>query len=173
MSIGTVITLTGPDRVGIVEEVTRITLGLGGNVETSRMVRLGGEFAVLMLVTMPAEESEVEAAFAPLVGQGYRLTVSATDRAAAPVASLYTVEVVGADHEGIIHEIARNLALAGINIESMETGTVPSPITGTPLFAMKALVASPSTTPPDAWIPALDEAGRQANVDVTVSPFER
>jgi len=173
MSTGIVITLTGPDRVGIVEEVTRITLGLGGNVETSRMVRLGGEFAVLMLTSMPAEESQVEAAFAPLVSQGYRLTVSATAPAPASSVALYTVEVLGADHEGIIHEIARNLAAAGINIESMETGTVPSPITGTPLFAMKALVAVPASNGSDSWIGAVEEAGSQANVDVTVTPFER
>jgi len=173
MNTGIVITLTGPDRVGIVEEVTRITLGLGGNIETSRMVRLGGEFAVLMLTSMPAEEPAVEAAFAPLVSQGYRLTVSATVPLAVGATTLYTVEVVGADHEGIIHEIARNLAAAGINIESMETGTVPSPITGTPLFAMKALVAVPATTGAQAWVPAVEEAGRQANVDVTVTPFER
>jgi glycine cleavage system transcriptional repressor len=45
-----VYTLTGSDRIGIVEEVTKMLLDHGGNVETSRMVRLGGEFAMLMLV---------------------------------------------------------------------------------------------------------------------------
>ncbi len=48
-----VFTLTGTDRIGIVEEVTGVLLGLEGNVETSRMVRLGGEFALLMLVSLP------------------------------------------------------------------------------------------------------------------------
>ena len=50
-----VLTLTGPDRIGIVDEVTGLLLERGGNVETSRMARLGGEFAVLMLVSMPAD----------------------------------------------------------------------------------------------------------------------
>jgi len=48
-----VLTLTGPDRIGIVEKVTGLLLERGGNVETSRMARLGGEFAVLMLVSLP------------------------------------------------------------------------------------------------------------------------
>ena len=45
-----VLTLTGPDRIGFVEKVTGLLLERGGNVETSRMARLGGEFAILMLV---------------------------------------------------------------------------------------------------------------------------
>ena len=51
-----VLSLTGPDRIGFVEKVTAVLLARGGNVETSRMARLGGEFAVLMLVSMPAEQ---------------------------------------------------------------------------------------------------------------------
>ena len=51
-----VLTLTGPDRIGFVDEVTGLLLERGGNVETSRMARLGGEFAVLMLVSMPTEQ---------------------------------------------------------------------------------------------------------------------
>ena len=44
-----VFTLTGSDKIGIVEEVTKVFLDHNGNVETSRMARLGGEFAILML----------------------------------------------------------------------------------------------------------------------------
>ena len=54
-----VLTLTGPDRIGIVDRVTRLLLDRGGNVETSRMARLGGEFAILMLVSMAAEQFAV------------------------------------------------------------------------------------------------------------------
>ena len=46
-----VLTLTGPDRIGIVESVTGLLVARGGNVEMSRMARLGGEFAILMLVS--------------------------------------------------------------------------------------------------------------------------
>lgn len=173
MSTGIVITLTGPDRVGIVEDVTRITLSFGGNVETSRMVRLGGEFAVLMLVSVPSADRDIEGAFAPLTAEGYRLTISQTGKPSASASALYTVEVVGADHEGIIHEIAAKLAAAGINIESMETGTVPSPITGTPLFAMKALIAVPAAIDEVGWMQALSAAGDAAGVDVTVTAADR
>ena len=55
MRTSIVLTLTGPDRVGIVEDVTGILLAVDANVDTSRMAHLGGEFAILMLLSMPAE----------------------------------------------------------------------------------------------------------------------
>lgn len=171
-----VFTLTGPDRVGIVEQVSRLMLGLNGNVETSRMARLGGEFAILMLVTLPAEKAgELEAAFSDLVSQGYRISTSATARGGDAFLGWlpYQVEVIGADHEGIVHEVAQELSKAGINIESMETKTARAPISGTPLFAMTALVLVPPGLRDSAWMPALEEAGRQANVDVKIALAER
>jgi glycine cleavage system transcriptional repressor len=170
-----VFTLTGPDRIGIVEEVTAILLGLDGNVETSRMARLGGEFAVLALVALPAERRpDLERSFEHLTTQGYKLTLSETAHALAEAASRmpYLIEVTGADHEGIIHDIARIVSLRGINIESVETGTSSAPVSGTPLFSMKALVAVPRDLAGPDWKAELSEAARQANVNVTVSAIE-
>ena len=51
-----IFTLTGTDRVGVVEEVTHVFVTLGGNVGTSRMARLGGEFVMLMEVALPTDD---------------------------------------------------------------------------------------------------------------------
>lgn len=176
MRTGIVFTLTGPDRVGIVEEVTGVVLGLGGNVEASRMARLGGEFAILMLVSLPAARAGgVDAAFEQLAAGGYRVSVTTTDRATAEAHRgwlRYQIEVHGADHEGIIHEIARGLSQRGINIESADTGTTRAPVSGTPLFSMTALVAVPPDLPEAEWTKELREAGYQANVGITVSAVD-
>jgi glycine cleavage system transcriptional repressor len=168
-----VFTLTGPDRVGIVEEVSQVLVGLDCNVETSRMARLGGEFAILMSVSVPAEKRDVlEAAFDHLSAEGYRVCLSLNEAAVAQApadSKAYRIEVSGADHEGIVHEIARGLSRAGINIESMETGTSPSPISGTPLFRMDVLVAVPNDIADSDWIATLEEAGNQVGVDITVT----
>ena len=172
-----VFTLTGPDRVGIVEEVTGVLLGLDGNVETSRMTRLGGEFAILMLVTLPAERlPELGPALDHLIAAGYKVTTSGTqrDRAREHEGWLpYRIEIQGADHEGIIHEIAAGLSGRGINIESMETATSQAPISATPLFSMTALVAVPTELDEPDWEAELAEAAHLANVDITVSAVER
>ncbi len=167
-----VFTLTGTDRIGIVEEVTGVLLGLDGNIETSRMVRLGGEFAMLMLVSLPDERrAELDVAVSGLVAEGFRITTGLTRASdnAHPGWLPYRVSVIGADHEGIIHEIAHGLAKQGVNIESMDTGTAEAPVSGTPLFSMTALVLVPPHLTETDWVGALVEAGSQANVDIEVS----
>ena len=76
-----VLTITGNDRVGIVEEVTGAVLDVGGNVDSSKMARLGGEFAMLMLVSMPSKRfEEFEQRSADLQSKGYELTIRETKR---------------------------------------------------------------------------------------------
>ncbi len=175
MRTNVVFTLTGPDRVGIVEDVTRVLVGLNANVETSRMARLGGEFVILMMASLPvAGASETEAAFASLTAEGYRVSVTdaTSGTSVTEGCATYRIELSGADHEGIVHEIARGLSSAGINIESMETGTVSSPISGTPLFTLDAIVAVPADVAETGWRDAPDEAGALAGVDITVTGVE-
>lgn len=175
MSAQIVLTITGPDRVGIVEEVTQVLLELGGNVDTSRMMRLGGEFAMMMLVSLPAEEEpQLGASLGHLVAAGYKVTASPTERPRDAHARWrpYRVEVHGADHEGIIHEIARGLARRGISIESAETETRQAPVSAVPLFSMTALVVVPPGLDEAAWRAELADAAHEANVDVTVASAE-
>jgi glycine cleavage system transcriptional repressor len=174
MRANIVLTLTGTDRTGIVEDLTRHLLDLGGNVETSRMARLGGEFAVLMLVSLPEEKlADLDTKVQGLMGKGFKVTTSSTIRTYAESHAgwlPYQIEVLGADHEGIIHEVAQALSKRGINIESMDTETSPAPVTGTPLFSMNALVIVPPDLPVKKLEKALEDVGRRLQVDINVSP---
>jgi glycine cleavage system transcriptional repressor len=167
-----VFTLTGTDRVGIVEEVTGLFLDLGGNVETSRMMRLGGEFAMLMLVALPSEKlANLDERLNRLTVQGFKVTTQQTVAGHAKTATgvAHHIHVQGADHEGIIHEIAEYLSGHGINIETMDTETKPAPTTGAPLFSMKALVWVPSALTHKDWEDELDAVGQRLNVDIDVA----
>jgi glycine cleavage system transcriptional repressor len=168
-----VFTLTGPDRIGIVEEVTQVLLEHDGNVETSRMVRLGGEFAILMLVSIPAEQvtglsKDVES----LIAKGYKVATSQTDQTYADKHRgwlPYQIELQGADHEGIVHEVAHYLSQRGINIEAMDTALVSAPMSGAPLFTMSAEVIVPPDQIEQDWVAALEEVAHHLNVDIKVS----
>ena len=84
-----VLTVTGPDRIGIVERVTGLLFEQGGNVELSRMARLGGEFAMLLLVAIP--ESRIpglDGDLALLAADGYKVTTTPTDRSDAGTRAL-------------------------------------------------------------------------------------
>ncbi len=168
-----VLTLTGTDRVGIVEEVTQLLLDLGGNVETSRMARLGGEFAILMLVSLPIEQmARLDEHIEKLRAEGYKLTTSQTEETYAqkhPGWLPYQIKVLGADHEGIVHEIAQYLSQRGISIESADTETARAPLSGTPLFVMTAQVVVPPSLHEQDWQGALGELGHHLNVDIQVA----
>ena len=57
-----VVTITCPDRPGIVERITEVLGEQGANWEESRMARLGGEFAGMVLVSVAADKAEPLAA---------------------------------------------------------------------------------------------------------------
>jgi glycine cleavage system transcriptional repressor len=165
-----VLTLSGPDRVGIVEEVTGLVLARGGNVETSRMARLGGEFAVLMLVSMPEDRSPgLDDDFQTLKAQGYKVGTAPADRTHAETHEgwrPYRIEVHGADHEGIIHEVARHLARYGVSIEEMDSECAPASTSGVPVFAMSARVLVPPDAADQDWETGLEEIGWRLNLEI-------
>jgi glycine cleavage system transcriptional repressor len=165
------LTLTGRDKIGIVDSVTSVIVKRDGNVESSRMARLGGEFAVLMLIALPDKEFEnLDKDFQQLRGEGYQVSLLQTEADSMKYAGwlLYEIEVTGADHEGIIHEVSHHLAAQGINIESMDTISTPAPMSGTPLFMMKGVVVVPPQLHFHVWSDALEEVGDKLNVSINV-----
>ena len=168
-----VITLTGHDRVGIVKEVTNVLVKHGGNVETSRMARLGGEFAMLALISLEENNrAAFESDLQNLREEGFQITLLQTedDHTQKYAGWLpYQIEVLGADHEGIIYEIAHHLAQQGINFEDVETTTAPAPMSGTPLFKMQATILVPPNLPFNKWSDALEEVGDKLNVTIEVA----
>src|SRR5262245_16596752 len=99
-----VMTVIGEDRPGLVDSVDRLVAEHGGNWLKSRMSRLGGQFAGIVHVEVPAEkEQPLAAALKNLSARGLNVVVHA-DRPA-PVASdrpLTVLEIIGQDRPGIV-----------------------------------------------------------------------
>jgi glycine cleavage system transcriptional repressor len=126
---------------------------------------------MLMLVTVSDKEfANLDQDFQQLRGEGYQVSLLQTEADSKKYAGWlpYEIEVTGADHEGIIHEIAHHLATQGINIESMDTSSTPAPMSGTPLFTMKGIVLVPPKLTFHIWSDALEEIGDKLNVSVKV-----
>ncbi len=142
-----VLTASGNDRPGVVEEFTRILVKHDGNVEASRMSRLGGAFAMLMLVSAPEKKIEnLRTNLGDMQHVKFDVTTLLTEVSPDVASSSFTpcgVTVTGADHIGIIHQIARYLSEQGINVESMSTDVIAAPMSGSPLFTMQAVVRIP------------------------------
>ena len=170
-----VITLTGDDRVGLVNDVTKIVLANHANVESSRMARLGGVFAMLMLVAVAEDkQTELQVALDGLRSQGFELSIRPTVRGVSKKFKgwhKYQLNVRGADHDGIIHEIMRHLAQEGASIESADTGTEDAPFGAMKLFRMNAMVFAPPALSIDHLQEELKAVGDQLNVDVEITPY--
>ena len=142
-----VLTGIGRDRPGIVRALTEAVAGLGCNVEESRMAVLGGEFAIIMLVS--GEEASVESLRqeATVLGErsGLAMHVRLTGKKAESGDVLrYRVEALSMDHPGIVNAITASFSARGINIESLSTDTYAAPHTGTPMFALDMVVEIPA-----------------------------
>lgn len=170
-----VLTLTGSDRVGIVDSVTEMLVKYNGNVETSRMARLGGEFAMLVLVSVPEEQLDsLEQGVKSLETFGFQAATKQTGQSHEQNYAgwlPYQIGVHGADHEGIVHQVARYLTQRGINIETMETSIIPAPMSGTPFFEMSAVVLVPPTLSHKDWQIELEDLADHLNVEIQVSAY--
>ena len=133
------ITVIGPDRTGIVADVTEVLAGVGANLSDSTMTRLRGHFAMTLICTGPSA-AEVEKALQPLTADR---KLVATVRAVEPEADAeangepYLVSVHGADRLGIVAAVTRVVAAAGGNITDLTTR-----LTG-PLYVLIAEVDVP------------------------------
>jgi len=142
-----VLTAIVSDRVGIVDDLSGLVAGRSCNIEESRMAVLGGEFAVIMLVsgTSPALETLSGDLSAAGVRLGLHVHLSTTRGPRAEPGRPYLLETVSLDTPGIVHTVTAALRKHGVNIESLETDTAPAPWTGAPMFRMRAhVVVGPS-----------------------------
>ncbi len=53
-----IISAVGSDRPGIVSEISGVITSHGGNIEKSRMTRLGADFTIIMLVMVDSKWEE-------------------------------------------------------------------------------------------------------------------
>ncbi|MDF3068236.1 MAG: hypothetical protein K0R38_3837 [Polyangiaceae bacterium] len=141
-----VLTAVGPDRPGLVSEIASAIHGAGANLEDSRMAILGGEFALLLLLSgNEAAASAVERAAGPLGEKlGLRLISKRTGRGERKAFMPYRITVSGFDRPGIVLLVSDILARRGINVASLESRLAYVPESGTPLFVLEAELQVPS-----------------------------
>jgi len=142
-----VLTAVGPDRPGLVSEISSLILAAGANLEDSRMAILGGEFALLLLVSGPERAiGEVELR-AGEVGARLGLRMMTKPTTSPQVARdflPYQIRVTGVDRPGIVQRVAAVLAGRGVNVASLESRISYAPESGTPMFILEAALQIPS-----------------------------
>ncbi len=142
-----ILTAVGPDRPGLVQDISALIHQAGANLEDSRMAILGGEFALILLFS--GEPPSVERATADVHASadrlGLRVALHETKRAVgAPLVTTYRLRVSGVDRPGIVAGVSKLLADRRINVASLESRVQHAPLTGTLMFHLGAEIQLPS-----------------------------
>jgi len=130
------LTLVGVDKPGIVARVTRAIFAVGGSLGEASMIRLGGNFTIMMMVSAKGHEADLERAVSPVADDlGLRFHIDPVEgglhRHMVPNVQ---VRVTGADRSGIVAQVTGALADAGFNILELESDVAGDE--GRPVYIM-------------------------------------
>ena len=169
------VTVIGPDRAGLIRDVTSIVAEAAGNIQESRMMSLGSEFAVLMLISGNWHSvAKIREKLDTLQTSG-DMTITVRDSApkSGVVAAPYVIDVVSLDHEGIVHGLSKFFADRKLEISELNTRQYNAPHTGAPMFSVQMTV----NIPPDMQISGLREEFLDycdgENLDAIMEPAAR
>jgi glycine cleavage system transcriptional repressor len=168
------LTATGRDRPGIVAAVSGVLYECECNIEDSTMARLGGDFAIMLMVSLP-EGATCEGLSGRLdpvraeMGLTLQLTAVGEEEAAARAseAAGYVIHVYGADRKGIVARVTGHLAGQQINIANLTTHIIAHQ---NPLYVMMIDVVLPGGVDSGQLTEELSGIGRELGVQITVRP---
>lgn len=157
-------------------ELSKSVFDCGCNVADSRMTVLGGEFALLLMVSGSWDAIAKLEALLPAIEEQLDLTIiykrtnpKDSNKGKIP----YEVEVVALDHPGIVNEIARFFSDQEINIENLETDCYAAAHTGTQMFSINMIVSLPTDISIAQLRDDFTEFCDNLNLDATLEPATR
>ena len=165
-----VVSVVGPDRAGIVSQVSDRAQGFGANWAGSRMASLAGQFAGIVHFEVAPEKAEpLAAALRGLESSGLRVGIAKSDGAPASAGRrVVDLELVGDDRPGIIRDLSRNLAERGVSIEELHTQVVSGATATKHLFKVAARLHVPNALPNDELRRGLEALASEMMVDIAL-----
>lgn len=175
MATSIVLTIIGEDRTGIVSSLSGVLAEHGGNWIEGNLNRLAGQFAGVVMATLPDERvADCLVALDDLASQGLTI-ISHTvleGLESEPVDGLY-LELVGNDTPGIVREVTEVFRRLDVSLNSIETRIEPASMAGGELFRTRAVVTLPDSISRQDLRAALEEITFDLMVefpDKTVDP---
>jgi glycine cleavage system transcriptional repressor len=130
------LTVVGRDRAGIVSGLTDALYRAGANLGEASMVRLGGNFTIMLMAEVDGDDASLRRQLDPVSREmGLHVHVDPIEgRLHEHVEPNVRITVHGADRPGIVAQVTAALAAAGLNILDLD-----SDVAGTheqPLYVM-------------------------------------
>lgn len=167
------VTIIGKDRTGIVADTSEVLYQLGCNVEDSSCTMLGGEFAMILIVSheKPFSKKKMEEAFtAKISGKGLSAFIrSLRDDEVCymgPAGELCLISVYGSDKPGIVYRVTRELADLGVSITDLNTKLIGTP--ADPVYVLVLEAALPTEIAVEDLSGLLEKLKKELSVEISV-----
>jgi glycine cleavage system regulatory protein len=171
MTTSLVLTFICHDKPGLVSAISEKIAAAGGSWLESRLARLAGEFAGIVLISVPeAHVAGLTAALRSLEDAGLRITVERSK--AAPAEASYRsldLELIGQDRPGIVRDVTQALSQLGANIEEFSSGIESAPFTGETMFRASARLRVPGGVTTEDVRKILERLAEEMMVDLSAS----
>ncbi len=165
-----ILTVLGDDRPGLVSSLSTPVSLHGASWERSEMSRLAGKFAGIAVVSVPESHAEsLMADLGALGDQGLQVVVERTDATVDRESVTLVLDLLGADHPGIVAEISASLAAHEVNIEELSTDVRDAPMSGGSLFEAHAVLSAPAATSVDGLRAMLEGLADELMVEIRLS----
>jgi glycine cleavage system transcriptional repressor len=164
------LTLVGEDHPGIVAKITNALFQRGLSLGEASMIRLGGNFTIMMMVNSPVDAESIDQALEPII-ESLDLCMHLDPiegHLHQHVVPNITVRVNGADQAGIVANVTGALAEAGFNILDLASDVAGND--DEPLYIM--MIEGFSDQSYEDLQAIVDKVVTMPGVDVTVSPVE-
>jgi len=164
-----ILTLVGKDRTGLIRSLSQLIADNGGNWLESRMCRLGGEFAGIVRIHLPADREKILTdALHSLRSEGLTASIhpdAKTNRTESTKSA--SLSLVGQDRPGILYQISAALAHQNINVEELETECSSAPMSGEMIFTAMAKLQIPESCALKELRKELEEIGSELMVEIS------
>lgn len=173
------LTIIGRDRPGIVAKVTEVLYRLGCNIADSSCTILGGQFAMILILSNPDlhDQTDFDAAFAPLEADGLsvflRKLQPGGETAEKIDGEICMISVYGSDKPGIVYPVVKELGDRQINITDLNTKLVGS--AQNPVYVMMIEAVLPAGLDIEDLSTVLNRLKKELQVDIsvrTITPVE-
>jgi glycine cleavage system regulatory protein len=162
------LTCVGDDRPGLVSALSAPISAHGASWERSQMARLAGKFAGVLLVQVADDRADALVADLGRL-EDLHVTLERTDQPAPQPTVVLQLDLIGADHPGIVAEISGALAAARIGIEELSTHVRDAPMAGGRLFEAQAVLEAPPSTDVEGLRTTLEALADELMVEIRLS----
>jgi len=171
------ITAFGKDRPGMVAGITEALYALSGNLEDASMTRLGGEFTMMMVASVPAKVSPagLQKALNPwsrklALSFQVKPITSALSKNRSTSEAQYLLSVYGTDRPGIVAQVTRAIADRKMSITDLQTRVLHA--NQKPVYILLVELQAPPKSDMDGLREELDQIRQSLGIEITLQDID-